>query len=276
MASPQSTAYTKPDAIENALGVIGISRSDPEYRMLRDQLNELATGSVDRKKLSTFYGTYSKTMIRKLEEKDADVRALEKRLLKTDNLIRSACQRTTERILLNAAVTIKDYRTLDLMKALRNGTKNCEALKADTGLNSKDLETGMDFLLNSGVVEAHPDKCGNAYCLSEIGKVVLTIRGRDFEKDSSASVNREYQLALRAVGNDAAARRLIAWTEGHNGRKHRTKIAKLYKALQDPTKLSQSFFGYVEGGEAQQEHIGVKVVNHRAAGELLILKYSLE
>ncbi|MBS7250205.1 MAG: hypothetical protein KIH08_06390 [Candidatus Freyarchaeota archaeon] len=68
------------------------------------------------------------------------------------------------------------------------------------------------------------------------------------------------------------AEKFEKWLRNANGRRHLPEIQKLYERYHDPKMTSQAFFNMREMGVRQKDHVGIRIVNHWAAGERLLLE----
>jgi len=261
--------------IEKTIEDMGISKKDHDYKELKDKFTKLVGKRSNEDKFSDFCIAYSRLMAEKvkkeLKRKDKKIIDLEEKKREAEKMVKSSVQKTVERIFLPNVFTIKDPDVLKIMKTLEIEGKDYKTIKRDIGLKNPDLRWKMNYSLELGLVDI--DKNG-IYSLSEVGKNIIGKRGKDFERNIELFDGKKYNLALKAVGNDEMqAKKLLKWLDGRKGNKHKIKIKKLYENLQDPKKMSQCFFCEREHGDTHEKHIGVKISDYEAAGQLLLLKY---
>lgn len=147
-------------------------------------------------------------------------------------------------------------------------------LESKLRIGNGDLCWRLDLLKNLTLIEVEKKRNGDIVRITELGKNLMKARGKEFEiiiealRDESDVDN---GLALRAVGGDKTqAGKLLHWLNGDKGRKHAPGVRDLYRVHGDARRLSKAFFSRREAGSRQEQHIGIKIEDHNAAGKLLV------
>lgn len=82
--------------------------------------------------------------------------------------------------------------------------------------------------------------------------------------------DKDYKIALKATGDEIMAAKLLKWLRSSKGKRHRRKIKKIHRKHCEPKRVSQVFFKEREMGVTHEKHIGIKIRDHKASGELLL------
>lgn len=269
--------YFRPPREEFIVGILknmGISEKDPIYKELKNELTRVVGRRSNEEKFSQFFGTFSKQLYEIVDShimpKARKIDELETKLEKAENLAKLTAMQTMRRALLPKIFTLTDSISYEVLKLLEEEERSYRTLRNDLGLGN-ELKWRMMYFKDLGIVETSYSGRDEIYSLSDLGKLVLEKRGKDFAEAVDVLGDKTYQLALKAVGGDRIqARKLLGWVKRGRNKGHRTMIEKLHKKLKDPKKVSQIFFSRREGGDTHEKHIGIKITDHKAAGELLL------
>jgi hypothetical protein len=211
----------------------------------------------------------------KLVRQSDEIKTLRAELFDMKDLCRRAVSETMKAALSPAVFGIIDFSCLQILQYLQED-KELERGKLESKLRIRngDLCWRLDLLRNLTLVEIERRRSGDLVRITELGKNLMESRGKEFEiiiealRDESDVNN---GLALMAVGGDKTqAGKLLHWLRGDKGRKHAPGVRDLYRVHGDARRLSKAFFGRREAGSRQEQHIGIKIEDHIAAGKLLI------
>lgn len=267
--------FRKPDeeTVEEILKKIGMAESDQSYERLKTGLRSLMVRKTRQEDFSGFFrelsGQLRKKVDEKLSERDATIKDLR------NEMARSKEQLVAEVIpkaLSPSILAIVDQASHQLLKLLYKEEKSHKSLKGILDLRDDDLIWRMKYFEDLGIVESRYSDGNMIYSISDIGRTIYQKRGAEFEELADfLKEDKDYQLALKAVGGDKImAEKYLNWLKSASGRGHMGKVEKLHKRYETPKEVSQAFFREREMGVAQEKHIGIKITDHQASGELLL------
>ncbi|MEX2723797.1 MAG: hypothetical protein Q6367_007885 [Candidatus Freyarchaeota archaeon] len=264
---------------------IGVFESDEGYEKLAKSLTGLVGRKSREHSFCEFFCELSKVLCRKIR-REMDKRTEEAREEARSETVRELGEQVTRmREQLVAETVMKafsqdilaiiDPQTYRILKILHQGGKSPDTLRRMLNLGDGELRRRINYLKDLELIKAHyySNNCVE-YTISETGKTILDRRGSEFEKVIGiVADDRAQRLSLEAVGGDRVmAEKLESWLRGTKGRSHLATIQKLQKEYRDPKRVSQAFFARREMDTTHEKHVGVRILNHRAAGERLLLE----
>ncbi len=268
--------------IDDILCKIGVSPSDELYPDLNSFLTKMIRRKSRQEDFYTFFTEYSAFLNEKvknvLSKKDEEI-LKQKRLnaeLKS-GLARSKNQiisETLKKLFAPDFVTISDYSLIQLLQSLRTGKKDYNNLKSELNLRKNDFSWRVKFLEEMGFIYTDYSSKKKLIRLLPLGLSIISKRGENMSNQLIFPPHPLYiKLAKEAIGkkDEAMVTRLLKWVNGSYLKNHEHIIRNLMKKYDDPKLVSQGFFHMREQGSAHEKHIGVKIVNHEAAGRLLFL-----
>jgi len=269
--------FRKPDEelVDKILKNLGIKITDSKYEELKTGILELIGRKNRQEKFSEYFTELSHELYEKqkmkFDDKNRTIETLKQRLNRDREKLKAS-------IMMDAfspdIFVIYDQPSLKLLNALQTEEKSYNSLKRELNLEDGDLKWRLRYFMNLGLIEADYSKDDESYSLSDTGKTILNKRGDDFVKIvNMLKVDDRYQLCLKACGgNRLYAKKFLTWLESDKGSKHLTIVEKMAKKFKNPKKVSQRFFCEREKGTPHEKHIGIKICDHKAAGELLLLQ----
>lgn len=266
------------------LSNIGVFEFDEGYGILKTCLINLVGRKSREPSFIEFFGKLSNELFKKIrreinrrvEEAKEEARAETVRELgeQIAKIKEELVGETMSKAFSQGVLAIVDPYIYMILKVLREGRKSPNLLGRILNLESRELTWRINYLKDLGFII--PCYSGNSvdYIVSETAEKILEGRGAEFERTIDMMLDyKAHRLSMEAVGgNKMNAEKLESWLKSSKGRSHLTLIQKLYNECQDPKMLSQAFFYRKEMGVNQEKHIGIKITNHRAAGERLLLE----
>ena len=267
--------FRKPDeeTVEAILEKIGIAESDESYETLKTGLRNLIGRKTREKSFSKFFKELTSQLYKKIDkelsERDETIDDLIKEIIRSRKQI---VAEVMAKAFSPKILAIIDRPSYELLKLLYEGEKSYKLLKGIWNLKDDDLIWRIKYFEDFGVVKSHYSEKIVFYSLSNTGKIILEKRGSEFEElVDLLREDKDYRLALKAVGeNKVMAEKFLNWLKSSRGRGHMSTIEKLSKVYETPKKVSQAFFSEREMGVTHEKHMGIKIIDHRAAGELLL------
>ncbi|MBS7250808.1 MAG: hypothetical protein KIH08_09520 [Candidatus Freyarchaeota archaeon] len=266
---------------EKILRDIGVFECDEGYKELKTSLTNLVGRKSREPSFCEFFCGLSKLLFKKIKSELAKriEKAREEAYNEASREFGKQIARAKEQWVMEAfsqdILLISDPPTYRILKILyQEGERSLHSLKRTLNLEDGELKRRINYLKDLELIKSHYNNC-EEYTISEIGEKILERRGAEFEKMISMVVDdKAYRLSLEAVGeNKVMAHKLENWLKSSRGRRHLPLIQKLKKEENgDPRRISQAFFGRRENGVRHEEHIEIKIVNHKAAGERLLLE----
>jgi DNA-binding transcriptional ArsR family regulator len=267
--------FRKPDeeTVGGILKKIGMAESDESYERLKTGLCNLIGRKIRQEDFSGFFGELSgqlrKKVDEKLSEKEGTIADLKKEMARSRKQLVAEvmAEALSPRIL-----AMVDQESHELLKLLCEEEKSRKSLKGILNLRDDDLIWGMKYFEDLGIVESRYSGRDMIYSISDIGRAIYGKREAEFEELADLlKEDKDYQLALKAVGEDKImAEKYLKWLKSASGRGHMGKVEKLHKRYETPKEVSQAFFREREMGVAHEKHIGIKITDHQASGELLL------
>jgi len=267
--------FRKPDeeTVEEILREIGMAESYKSYKKLKTALRNLIGRKTRQEDFSGFFRELSAQLRKKVDEK------LSEREGTVDDL-RKEMARSRKRLVAEVMaealspciLAIVDEESHELLKLLCEEERSYRSLKGILDLRDDYLIWKVKYFEDLGIVESRYSGKDMIYSISDIGRTIYQKRGAEFEELADLlKEDRNYQLALKAVGGDKMmAEKYLNWLKSARGRRHMGKVEKLYKRYETPKEVSQAFFREREMGVTQEKHIGIKITDHQASGELLL------
>jgi len=267
--------FRKPDeeTVEEILKKIGIAESDESYGKLKTGLHNLIGRKTRQEDFSGFFrelsGQLRKKVNEELSEKEGTIEDLRKEIARSKK--RLVAEVMTE-ALSPRILAIVDEESHELLKLLCEEEKSYKSLKGILDLRDDDLIWRMKYFEDRGIVESRYSGKDMIYSISNVGRTIYEKRGAEFEELADLlTADKDCQLALKAVGGDKImAEKYLSWLKSARGRRHMGKVEKLRKRYETAKEVSQAFFREREMGVAQEKHIGIKITDHQASGELLL------
>nr|MDO8080304.1 hypothetical protein [Candidatus Freyarchaeota archaeon] len=270
--------------VEEILENIGVFESDESYEKLKTCLHNLMGRKSREISFSDFFGELSRELCKKIKKElsknteEVREKVRNETLQELKGQITRTKEQLTSEVITEAfsqeILTIIDRPTYLILKLLYEEEKSHESLRRTLNLGNSELMRRINYLEDIGFVKlCYSNNCVN-YNLSDTAKTILERRGAEFERLIDLLVDdKAHQLSLEAVGGDKKiAEKFESWLRSTRGRAHFSVIQKLHKEYRNPKRVSQVFFGKEEMGVTQEKHIRIKIVDHRAAGERLLLE----
>jgi len=275
--------FRKPSkkAVKEILKNIGVVEFDENYPKLEKGLAVLIGRRAKGKDFSEFFTVLSiqlsKKVVKILGDKDKKIMSLREEIIRNRGLIVAEI-RNREQMLLKVLApkifAIIDVPSYEVLELLHSGEKSYELLARVLNLTKKDLIWRINYFQELGIIKTLHSKNRMLFSLSDTGKTIFEKRRDEFERVIDLVDDKVHQLAIKAVGgNKIMAEKLENWLKNGRGKGHMNVIEKLSKEYGgDPKKVSQAFFGFREMGATHEKHLGVKIFDHSAAGELFLLE----
>jgi hypothetical protein len=267
--------FRKPDeeTLGEILKKIGMAESDESYEKLKTGLRSLIGRRTRQEDFSGFFrelsGQLRKKVDKELGEREGTIGDLRKEIARSKKglVAEVMTDALSPRIL-----AIVDEESHELLKLLCEEEKSHKSLKGILALRDDDLIWRMRYFEDLAIVESRYSGKDRIYSISDIGRMICQKRGAEFEELADLlKEDKDYQLALKAVGGDKMmAWKYLNWLKSASGRGHMGKVERLRKRYEMPKEVSQAFFREREMGVAQEKHIGIKITDHHASGELLL------
>lgn len=267
--------FRKPDeeTVGGILKKIGMAESDESYEKLKTGLRSLIGRRIRQEDFSGFFrklsGQLRKKVDEELSEKEGTIDDLRKEIARSRKRL---VAEVTVKALSPRILAIVDKESHELLKLLCEEEESYKSLKGVLDLRDDDLIWRMKYFEGLGIVESRYSDKDMIYSVSDIGRTIYQKRGAEFEKLADLlKEDKDCQLALKAVGGDKMmAEKFLNWLRSASGRGHMGKVEKLRKRYETPKEVSQAFFREREMGVAHEKHIGIKIADHQASGELLL------
>ncbi|MHA2244909.1 MAG: hypothetical protein ACXADY_08055 [Candidatus Hodarchaeales archaeon] len=274
--------FKKPDQknIEKILTNIGITQLDTNYENLKMNLSSL----IEKKAKETHFNQFFEQLTNLLYHKISDELSKRDKLLKIqddrlqelrEELMKDRKQlvnEIVENILTPQVFTIIDLPIYKVLQLLKEGVVCYKSLQKKLNLKNSELMWRLHYLKDLGLVLLHYHNNSTICQLSDTSRSLLNKKEGEYNKMLDLLVHdKTNQLALKAVAGDyLMAKTFMNWLKSDRGRAHMGKINKLSKEFDDPKKVSQCFFRVREMGTTHEKHIGVRICDHQASGELLL------
>lgn len=263
---------------------IGVFESDEGYEKLKNSLTKLVGRKSREHYFREFFCELSKVLCKKIRSEIAK-RTEEAREEARNETVRELGEQVTrikEQLVAETVMkafsqdilAIIDPIVYQILKILREGGKSPDLLRRILNLGDEELTRRISYLKDLELIKTGYSNNCVEYNISRTGETILERRGAQFEKVIDIVVDdMAHRLSLEAVGGDKAmAEKLESWLKSTRGRSHLATVKKLNEKYRDAKRVSQAFFGMREMGVTHEKHVGVKIVNHKASGERLLLE----
>lgn len=266
-------------------------QDDRENRArLRESLTEvIPRGKADlAMDLMREIAVYNNECLQRLEERYrleldsriTEAKSAESELRRTKNLARRAVSETIRTALSPGVFTVEDAHCLNILRILANEDELERAdLRSRLRIDNGQLHWRLELLRNLTLIQMRTRGRTETINMTDLARDLWRKRGKAFEESVKSlrdPAETQMELAINAVGGDRnQAGRLLRWLRGEKGQKHAPWVRRLAQVQSSPRSLSRKFFSRRESGDRQEQHIGISIKDHQAAGALLVALFGL-